>query len=59
MPWPIMYWKEGYKGFHSDCALNHVEFRTNHEPNMVHGVVDGEMHFQLVIIGENKLNLKE
>ena len=72
MPWPIMYWKEGYKGFHSDCALNHagfralaliplwcramhpilnyVEFRTNHEPNMVHGVVDGEMHFQLVII---------
>ena len=24
MPWPIMYWKEGYKGFHSDCALNHV-----------------------------------
>jgi len=52
MPWPIMYWKEGYKGFHSDCALNHVEFRTNHEPNMVHGVVDGEMHFQLVIIDE-------
>ena len=72
MPWPIMYWKEGYKGFHSDCALNHagfralaliplwcramhpilnyVESRTNHEPNMVHGVVDGEMHFQLVII---------
>jgi hypothetical protein len=39
--------------------LNYVEFRTNHEPNMVHGVVDGEMHFQLVIIGKNKLNLKE
>jgi hypothetical protein len=71
-----MYWKEGYKGFHSDCALNHagfralaliplwcramhpilnyVEFRTNHEPNIVHGVVDGEMHFQLVIIGKNE-----
>jgi hypothetical protein len=22
MPWPIMYWKEGYRESHSDCAMH-------------------------------------
>ncbi len=27
MPWPIMYWKDDYRGLHLDGALNHVRFR--------------------------------
>ena len=52
--WPIADFALNHVRFRAAMhpILNYVEFRTNHEPNVVHGVVHGELR-----IGKSQIRI--